>query len=350
MHPVEMMSPPSYTPGTENRIDTLMHDAVTEPNIPAKKTIYATIYKTLLNLPKSEANEMKLIALLNAYATRTCYAQGLEGFQKCARFMQFSLCRSLTLLGLKSESQVLLPPTLEALETHLLQQTHLFEIWNERLNPEVLFIKAHEISSLVKNALVYLAYSYQNIDLFNVSTLCNLQIHFTLNELAKKFLDPQESVEFAYHRDPFMITLINPEAKQERHQCYVHLIEKFKAVFPEQEASGKEAQIINAFGLTILKEGGPIAEAKACFQKAAIIRSKLLPPTHPTQIENEKHHYANLISNLLYCLCMEKNQVEARPHYEWLKNYVQELQRQENQNSYIPSYNKAMGTYEKTFN
>lgn len=343
----ERLTGPSAVPTAS--IDSLMQDAVSEKNIVSKKLIYAKIYEILLTPPQNKESEMQLIALLNAYAINTCYAQAPQGFEKCACFLQFSLSRSLTLLGLLNKRPVLLPLTLDTLETELLQEKHLLQIWNESLDPGVLFSKAHELSSSIKNALVYLAYSYQNIDLFKISSSNNLVIHTKLNAFAKPFLDAKESVDFAYNREPFMITLENPNATDKRRQCYLDLIKQFHVVLPEEEAKGKEAQILNMLGLTVLREGGPVSTAREHFQQAEAIRSINLKNAIPQQLSNEKHLYANLLSSLIYCLCAENNQNAAKPHYEWLKNYVIELKSQENQHCYLSSYTQAMEVYTRKF-
>ena len=329
-------------------IENLMSKAHAENDLQSKRKLYNDVFITL-GRPSSLSQSADFFNLLLAYAKETCYAQTFDnneesGFIKSARLMEYILCQLFSPMNIPSDS-------IEDLLKYL-EQNSLFTKWNElNIEPDTLYRTAEnlKLESQTKEALIRLAYSYQNISSLSVTSSENIEIHTRLNELASKFLSEKEAVEFAYNREPFIIRLMDPLAKQERINCYLNLVDRFKKVLPELEAKGKEAQIYNMLGLTSLRENFPNELALGFFRQAQVARNICLDNASIEKKPEEEFLYANLLTGLITCLCREKNQSEATPYVYWLHAFNEELKQRNNTHSYMASYEKALKLYDTTF-
>lgn len=329
-------------------IENLMSKAHAENDLQSKRKLYNDVFISL-GRPSSLSQSAEFINLLLAYAKETCYAQtfdnnGESGFIKSARLMEYILCQLFSPMDIPSVS----------IEDFLkyLEQNSLFTKWNElNVEPDMLYRIAQnlKLESQIKEALIRLAYSYQNISSLNVTSSKNIEIHTKLNEFVAKFLSEKEAVEFAYNREPFIILLIDPLAKQERIHCYLNLVDRFKKVLPELEAKGKEAQIYNMLGLTSLRENFSNETALGFFRQAQVARNKCLINASEEKKSEEEFLYANLLTGLITCLCRARNQNEATPYVQWLYAFNEELKLRNNTHSYMASYENALKLYDITF-
>lgn len=343
-----------------------MQAASKEENLESKTKLYNEIFKTLCeNVKKLPSAEYlpQLFQLLEAYATSTCYNQVFnqdtgEGFKRSARLMELSLCLQLEHLNLfcffdfdwihfKSLEELV-----QSLAIEKEQPGKFFSIFNDlKIDKDSLHQAAYKqnMGESVKNSLIRLAFSYQNIENFNRAQESNIRLHTRLNELAGKFLEnaPKEKAEFAYNREPFMVRLKEPKNVDALIKCYQSLLPLFKQVLGEFEYKRKEAQILNMLGIILNQNKLEPEVALNYFKLADQIHSELLKEAGPDELATQKFLSANVKSSLVANLCVAGQVDQATVHFDALEDYLRELDQNNDSRTYRGSYETAIKMYKQ---
>jgi hypothetical protein len=362
--------------------DSNMQLAAAEKNLVQKRTLYNHIFETL----RFDLDPPRLFKLLEAYASSTCYNQtfnndGEEGFRRSARLMELSLCLQLNHLNLLSEDTEwncfdTLDGLIQNLEIGKEQKGKYFSILNDlNIDKDCLHQAAYNqgITELLKDSLIRLAYSYQNIAALKDSNKTNIALHSRLNEFVEKFLetDPKGNAEFAYNRLPFMVGLEKPGDVEAKINAYKGLLPLFKVVLPDFDYNRKEAQVFNMLGINLAsgivgsiqnymeitfarialtqneKTQQAFTKAQECFLEADKIHSHLLKEASEQELSTQKFLSANAKSSLLICLVVADKLDEAKIHVDALKDYLKELDLNNDARAYRPGYEKVIKLYEE---
>lgn len=310
-----------------------------EKDIAKKKAAFEEIYTRLQKEEYIGKDQFLLYSLLEAYASQTLYAQKTEqdnewGFRRAARLMELSLS-----MQLNNPVDWARFETLEALTANF-DKKPIGLNWLKKTPPQ---------SDAIKDALIRLAYSYQNMTDFNQPTKENIQLHTKLNTMAETLLknNHKDYAEFAYNRRPFLAGLKNPQDIQGKIKTYQDLIPLFKRALPDFDYKRKEAQILNMMGLILTRANMEPVQALEYFTKADAIHTGLLAEATQAELPTQKFLSANVKSSLIANLCKAGKLDLAKPHYEALKAYEAELDAQNNQHAYREGYKKAIGIYEE---
>lgn len=322
-----------------------------EKNLETKRASFQQIYSLLRTEALAGRLEKKdhflLYSLLEAYAGQTLYAQTFNGdkeagFRKSANLMEFSLR-----LQLKGGDNWTRFESLDALSDHVITDyTHRRPSEQNRI---LHIARKNDNSETIKDTLIRLAYSYQNITSMNQPTEENIKFHSFLNELTEKFLknDPKGIAEFAYNRRPFLFALKNPQDILGKINSYKELLPLFRSALSPFEYKRKDAQVHNMFGLILTRSNIEPAVALQYFTKAYELNNELVNEASPEEVATQKFLRANVLSSLISALCKAEQLDAAKPHVAALKSYIEELDQSHNYHSYREGYEKAIAIYDE---
>lgn len=364
-----------------------MDRANKELNLVTKREHYNTIFKMLQkgvqggNLKPAEYLP-QLFKLFEAYATSTCYNQTFngdraEGFRKSAKLMEFSLCLQLKHLDLIPQDIMdwrlfdSLDELIHNLRTENQDQGIYFSTFNSlNLDKDVLHQEAYkkEIIPIVRDTLVRLAFSYQNIATLNCPHVNNIALHKKIDALAEKLLEIKS--EYAYNRRPFIVGLEKPDDVNAKINSYQELLPLFKNELPEFYYKRKLGQMYNMFGITLagnflnnisnfctlkftqsikinLKVQEMLVQARNHFIDANIIHTELLKEASSEEIPIQKFLLANVKGSLVLSLLLADNLDKAKEHVEFLRSYLKELALNKNDQTYQDGYKKVIAIFDE---
>lgn len=314
-------------------------------NFAFKRIAFETYYTQLLNVETKEGlghDRFLLYSLLEAYASQILYAQTINGdseagFRRSALLMKFSLFDQCGYPDPVNWTQF---KTLEEL-TNDQKGFDISKLYNSPL-------KLNRIDrNALKDTLVRLAYSFQNIAELNQPTKENIELHTKLNSIIEPLLqhDTKAYAEFVYNRRPFVTALEHPDDPQEKIKSYDLLLNLLKDL-PPFEYKRYLAKIHNMKGIILTRAKIEPEKALDYFTKAYELNCELIKEAPAKELDTQKFLKANVESSLVDALCKQGRRDDAAVHVASLKEYLKELDQQGNNHTYRAGYEKAIKIYE----
>lgn len=374
----------NLSPRIENpllSISLLMQAAASEVDGEKKRSTYNKAFAILrqqgLEGKLRRADAPILFSLLEAYATSICYHQKTnevpqEGFKKCAVLMEFSLGAQLIYLGLfpdeqfpweRFESLDALTKSLKIEEEESKFFSHFFSLlYIHKLNRDCLHEAAHKhgITDIVKNSLIRLAYSYQNIACLTSLPSLRLgeftELYSRVKELVEKFLenDPKKMAEFAYNSFFFMASIkrnfnLDPLDLWAQHEAYQQSLPFLEKALSSSEYKRKQEQVEKIHKL-LNKDAIDHSDAQDYLSLGFQFHLELIKDIGFEEVPTQKFLLGNFLSVIIGRLCSRNRSEEAKVHANTLKILLEDLDRLNDHRRYRKIFEEMIKEPEKPYN